>query len=144
MSKQQIKAMVEACRSMSPRCPSAVLPCAAPPHPSPLDTSPGRLRWDVGGAAPPHCPPEVGALPQASYPQMSRSKDTPTFPGAGQARLLEHHRFKALISLGFFWGGVIFLFLVIVGIIGVGEGTWDEYRLDREEGRRQTQHREAA
>ena len=105
MSKQQIKAMVEACRSMSPRCPSAVLPCAAPPHPSPLDTSPGRLRWDVGGAAPPHCPPEVGALPQASYPQMSRSKDTPTFPGAGQARLLEHHRFKALISLGFFWGG---------------------------------------
>lgn len=39
---------------------------------------------------------------------------------------------------------LIFLFLVIVGITGVGESTWDEYLLDREEGRRQTQHREAA
>lgn len=36
-SKQQIKAMVEACSSTSPRCPSAVLPCAAPPRPAPLD-----------------------------------------------------------------------------------------------------------
>lgn len=101
-SKQQIKAMVEACSSTSPRCPSAVLPCAAPPCPP--GPSPGSLRWDVGGAGPPRCPPRGGRTPHASYTDEEGRglPDTPrgrAGPALGASLLQSSHFLGGLFGL---------------------------------------------